>query len=73
MTVLDAKTFGTLIRQARKRGKMTQKEVAAAAGIGERFVRELEQGKGSSQLEKSLLVARMVGIKVEMNLPVQNV
>lgn len=48
---------------------LTQVDLAAASGVGERFVRELEKGKASCQLEKSLLVARMLGIKFEPILP----
>lgn len=65
MAILNAKDFGRLIKITRKRGGLTQADVAAASGIGERFVRELEKGKPSCQLGKALLVARMLGIKIE--------
>jgi y4mF family transcriptional regulator len=61
--VINAIDFGNLIRATRKKAKLTQAEVAAASGIGDRFVRELEKGKPSCQLEKALLVAKMLGIK----------
>jgi HTH-type transcriptional regulator/antitoxin HipB len=69
MKITDVTTFGELIRQTRKKFKLTQADLAAAAGIGERFVRELEKGKPSCQLEKALLVAQMLGIKLEAKLP----
>ena len=54
MRITNAIEFGKLIREIRKKAKLTQAELAAASGIGERFVRELEKGKPSCQLEKAL-------------------
>lgn len=65
----NAKEFGSLIRKARKQAGLTQAELAAAGGIGERFLRELEKGKPSCQLEKALVVAAMLGIKLQAILP----
>ncbi len=67
--ITNTTAFGKLIRQTRKKFKLTQADLAAASGIGERFVRELEKGKPSCQLEKALLVAQMLGIKLEATLP----
>lgn len=69
MKILTTLEFGKLIRKARKNAKLTQENLAAAAGIGERFIRELEKGKPSCQFEKALLVAQMLGIKIEATLP----
>lgn len=69
MTITTAKDFGNFIRTTRKKAKLTQADLAAASGMGERFVRELEKGKPSCQLEKALLAAQMLGIKIEMKLP----
>ena len=57
--------FGRLIQTTRKKSGLTQASLAAASGVGERFIRELEKGKPSCQLEKALLVASMLGIKFE--------
>jgi HTH-type transcriptional regulator/antitoxin HipB len=69
MKVITANDFGKLIREARRKAELTQTQLAAASGIGERFVRELEKGKSTCQLEKALLVAQMLGIKFEAQLP----
>lgn len=63
MQIQNATDFGTLVLTARKRANLTQAALAAASGVGERFVRELEKGKPSCQLEKALLVAQVLGIK----------
>ena len=65
MKILTTIDFGTLIRETRKKSKLTQAQLAAASGIGERFVRELEKGKATCQLEKALLVLQMLGIKLQ--------
>lgn len=70
MRIITAMDLGKLIRASRKKAKLTQAELAAASGIGERFIRELEKGKPSCQLEKALLVVQMLGIKLEAQPPI---
>lgn len=65
MRITTAKEFGKLIHVARVQAKLTQTKLAAASGTGERFIRELEKGKPTCQLEKALFVAQMLGIKFD--------
>jgi transcriptional regulator with XRE-family HTH domain len=58
-----ASQFGALIRSRRKALKMRQDELALATGVGRRFLIELESGKPSCQLGRSLLVAGALGFK----------
>lgn len=60
----SARDFGAAIREKRKVLGWTQTELASRSGTGERFIVELESGKPSCQLEKSLIVARTVGIEI---------
>lgn len=69
MRIQDAKAFGKLIKEVRKTSNLTQKDLAAASGTGVRFIGELESGKPSCELEKALLVALMLGIKLEATGP----
>lgn len=69
MRMMNAKDFGQLIRETRRKAKLTQTQLAAASGTGERFIRELEKGKSTCQLEKALLVAQMLGVKFVAQLP----
>jgi y4mF family transcriptional regulator len=69
MNILNTKDYGKLIRNTRKQQKLTQAQLAAATGLGVRFVQELEKGKPSCQLGKALWVASMLGIKLEVTLP----
>ncbi len=71
MVISSVKDFGALIKSTRKKVGLNQVQLAAASGVGGRFVRELEKGKPSCQLEKALLVARMLGIKFDAILPPQ--
>jgi y4mF family transcriptional regulator len=65
MRIITTKDFGELIRDTRRKAKLTQAQLAAASGTGQRFVRELENGKATCQLGKALFVAQMLGIKFE--------
>ncbi|CUX65038.1 MULTISPECIES: helix-turn-helix transcriptional regulator [Agrobacterium] len=60
----SARDFGTAIRERRKALGWTQTQLAARSGTGERFIVELEAGKPSCQLEKTLIVARTVGMEI---------
>ena len=56
-----ALAFGSLIRTRRKELNMRQNDLALATGVGRRFLIELEAGKPSCQLGRSLLVAEALG------------
>ncbi len=72
MPINNAQDFGKLIRDTRKASKVTQKELAAACGTGVRFIRELEKGKASCELEKALLAATMLGLKLDLKLDLKH-
>lgn len=63
-TVSNAQALGEAIRQERKRQNVTQAELAALAGVGVRFLRELEHGKSGCQLGHTFLVLNTLGITV---------
>jgi HTH-type transcriptional regulator / antitoxin HipB len=64
MTQLDSLTFGQAIRAARKAQGLRQDQLAGAAGVGVRFIVDLEAGKPSAQLGKALHVAATLGLAV---------
>lgn len=49
------------IKTKRKQNKLTQPELALKAGVGLRFVRDLEQGKNSLRMDKVNDVLRLFG------------
>jgi y4mF family transcriptional regulator len=67
MTSNKVKELGLLVRETRKAQGLTQEQLAATAGVGVRFVRELEQGKESCHLGKVLIVLAMLGIELKVN------
>lgn len=56
--------LGRLIRQRRKASGATQADVAAVAGVGVRFLSELERGKPTAELGKTLQVLQRLGFDV---------
>ena len=59
-----ALAFGSTIRRRRKALNMRQNELALATGVGRRFLIDLEAGKPTCQLGRSLLVADVLGLRV---------
>lgn len=66
-TVPACTSIGSLIRQERKRQGLTQEQLAAFAGVGIRFVRELEAGKSTCQLGLALQVMSTLGLSWQIN------
>lgn len=64
MTTID--DIARAVRDARKALGLRQDELAAAAGVGVRFLVELEHGKPTVQLEKVLAVLQAVGLDLEV-------
>lgn len=54
-------SLSAFVKQRRKLLQLSQPDLAAKAGVGLRFVRELEQGKPTLQLDKVNLVLRLFG------------
>jgi y4mF family transcriptional regulator len=53
--------LGRLVRETRKRLKLTQPQLALAANVGVRFIVELEAGKSTLRLENILRVLQALG------------
>ncbi|MBR5828854.1 MAG: helix-turn-helix transcriptional regulator [Bacteroidaceae bacterium] len=53
--------LGEYIRAKRKLYNLTQMELAERSGVGVRFVRELERGKQTVQLDKVNMVLALFG------------
>lgn len=56
--------FSAFIRFQRKKHGFTQEELAAKAGVGIRFIRELEHGKETIQLNKVEQVLNLFGFQL---------
>jgi HTH-type transcriptional regulator / antitoxin HipB len=53
--------LGRIVRETRKRLKLTQPQLALAANVGVRFIVELEAGKSTLRLENILRVLQALG------------
>lgn len=56
--------LANFVKIKRKSVKLTQPELAEKAGVGLRFIRELEQGKESLRLDKVNQVLQLFGYQV---------
>ena len=61
--------IGSMIRDTRKRLGVTQKDLALTSGTGLRFVIDLEKGKETCELGKSLRVLQTLGITLTLTTP----
>ena len=64
--VLIMKSIGKTIQELRKKSGLDQIELATRAGVGLRFVRELEQGKTTVRLDKVNQVLDFLGHHLEV-------
>lgn len=67
--MMTSTDIGTTIRAARKAQGLRQDELAAAANVGVRFLIELEGGKETAQLGKTLAVLAALGINIALSIP----
>jgi y4mF family transcriptional regulator len=61
ITISTAQALGVALRAARKRMGLTQPDLALAAGVGVRFIVDLEGGKPTVRLEQVLRVIDALG------------
>ena len=67
-TVLtNASQLAEIVRRERRRQKVSQIRLSQLADVGVRFVRDLEDGKETVQLDKVLAVLETLGIDVELS------
>ena len=59
--IINMSIIGDYIKEERKKAGLTQEEFALRSGLGLRFVRELEQGKETVQLDKVNQALAMFG------------
>ena len=65
---LVSQAFAKAIKDRRRILRMTQDELALATGVGRRFIIELEAGKSTAQIGRSLLVAQRLGLSLPSTL-----
>jgi y4mF family transcriptional regulator len=63
--------FGCAVRRARKARALRLEDVALTAGVGIRFVSELERGKATARLAETLRVAEALGVSLVLEDPLE--
>ena len=66
------KEIGNLVRNERKRQNVTQLQLAGLAGTGIRFFSDLENGKGTIQVQKLLKIVQTLGLGLFVFSPWEN-
>ncbi len=62
--IMDSKKVHQFVKEKRKALGLTQEELSFKAGVGLRFVRELEQGKSTLQMNKVNQVLKLFGYEL---------
>lgn len=65
-TIHTTDQLGTALRTARKQLGLTQPQLALAAGVGTRFIVDLESGKPTVRLEHVLRVIDALGGELQL-------
>lgn len=64
--VNDALQIGQLVRQRRKEAGITLTDAASMAGVGVRFLSELERGKPTLQIGLAIRVMQLFGLELHV-------
>jgi y4mF family transcriptional regulator len=66
MKVKTPEQLGAAVRTRRRQLRITQKELAMSCGTGLRFIVDLEKGKPTCQIGRTLRVLQGLGLVLEM-------
>jgi y4mF family transcriptional regulator len=66
---MTSQEIGAVVRQVRLAHGLRQDQVAAVAGVGLRFLVELERGKPTVRLDKVLAVLSALGCRLDITPP----
>lgn len=67
MIIKEVSDIGQVIKQIRKSQGLTQSDLAASAGVGIRFIVDIENGKETAQIGKVIKLCNMLGIKIDIS------
>lgn len=61
-------SLGKILQQKRKQASLTQAELAALSGVGNRFISDLENGKPTLEIAKVFSVIAALGLELQIHL-----
>ncbi len=65
----DPASLGCIVRDTRRALGLTQPDLALSAGVGVRFLVDIEKGKPTAQIGKVMRVLTALGIEIELSVP----
>jgi y4mF family transcriptional regulator len=68
-TISDTAAMGHFVRDTRRALGLTQPDLALSAGVGVRFLVDIEKGKPTAQIGKVMQVLAALGIEMRLSLP----
>lgn len=68
-TVSDPSALGRVIRETRRALGLTQPSLALSAGVGVRFLVDIEKGKPTAHIGKIMRVLATLGIELQLSPP----
>jgi HTH-type transcriptional regulator / antitoxin HipB len=68
-TVSDPPALGRIVRETRRVLGLTQPKLALSAGVGVRFLVDIEKGKPTAQIGKIMRVLATLGIEMQLEPP----
>lgn len=69
MQIKTSEQIGKIVKDARKAQGLTQVKLARLCNVGTRFVSDLENGKSTCQIDKTLIILNGLGIKIDLISP----
>ncbi|MBQ3311409.1 helix-turn-helix transcriptional regulator [bacterium] len=64
MQITSTKDIGNLVKETRKKQKLTQVQLAQLSNVGTRFLSDLESGKPTCEIEKTIKILSNLGVKL---------
>jgi HTH-type transcriptional regulator/antitoxin HipB len=65
--LLTPEELGRYVKKERKAMGLTQAELALTSGTGKRFISDLENGKPTCQIGKTLTVLKTLGLRLTLS------
>lgn len=66
MKITDASSLGNAIRLRRKELKYTQGDISDITGLSVSFLSDLENGKPTAEIGKTILVINVLGLDIQV-------
>ena len=67
MKITSSASFGKAIQKRRKDLKYTQEYISEVTGLSASFISNLENGKKTTELEKAIMLANVLGLDIDLS------